>query len=848
MRVDAFQVVPALPERLQGLRDLALNLLWSWDDEIRVVFHRVDRELWNRTRQNPVLLLGLVSQARLDELAKDDGFLAFFDRVYARYQGYLKEKAWWEKRYPEKPLVAYFSAEFGLTECLPIYSGGLGVLAGHHLKSGSDLGVPIVGVGLLYQQGYFRQYLTADGWQQESYPTNDFYNLPVVPVVGPDGRPLRIELPLAGERLLVQVWKAEVGRVPLYLLDTNLEENRPELQDITDQLYGGDQENRVRQEIVLGMGGLRALHSMGLAPVVCHMNEGHSAFLALERTRVLMKESGCGFHEALEAARAGSVFTTHTPVPAGFDAFPQAIMEKYFGNYAREAGISMGELLALGRPPGADPSATFNMAGLALHTSAFVNGVSRLHGEVSRRLLRIYAPNVPDAEVPIAYVTNGAHTWSCVSQEMAGLFDRYLGPDWCRKPGQATTWQDIDSIPDEELWSTHERRRERLVSFARKRLMRQSEHRGATARDLERARGLLDTRTLTIGFARRFATYKRADLILADLERLKRILLDPERPVQILFAGKAHPKDSDGKEKLKAVVSFCQRDEVRRHAVFLEDYDLEMARYLVQGVDVWLNTPRRGMEASGTSGMKVVPNGGLNLSVLDGWWCEGYAPEVGWAIGKGEEYSDHVYQDQVESGALYELLEKDVVPLFYSRQADGLPRAWIARMKASMKRLAPAFSTNRMIWEYAERFYLPAARHFAGLSANGMERARQLAAWKRSVQASWGQVRVEAVRAVRAEPLRVGEGLDVEAEVSLGALRPEDVAVEVYFGPLDPQRQIQEGRAEAMRLLGPAESGRFRYTGRLPCDRSGLLGYGVRIRPSHPDANNLLATGLMSWW
>jgi starch phosphorylase len=848
MKIHSFRVVPALPERLQGLRDIAYNLLWSWDDDLRVLFSRLDRDLWDATYQNPVLMLGTIAQERLEALAKDESFLSYYDRALERLHAYLREPTWWDRRFRERPLVDYFSAEYGLAECLPIYSGGLGVLSAHHLKSASDLGIPLVGVGLLYQQGYFRQYLTSDGWQQESYPVNDFYNVPVRIATGPDGAPVRVEMDLAGRRLVAQVWRVEVGRVPLFLLDTNVPENPADLQDTTDQLYGGDQENRIRQEIVLGIGGLRALRALGLDPVVCHMNEGHSAFLGLERIRVLMKEKRLPFAEALEATRAGGIFTTHTPVPAGFDVFPPALVDRYFGGWLREVGVTRAQLLALGRPDGADDSAGLNMAALALRTSAFANGVSELHGEVSRRLLGVYFPGVPENEVPVGHVTNGAHTRGCVSREMAGLFDRYLVSDWARRPGVAETWEGIDTIPDEELWATHERRRERLVVFARRRLARQLEHRGASARDIDRARGVLNTRALTIGFARRFATYKRADLILRDLDRLKAILLDPQRPVQVIFAGKAHPQDREGKEMLKTVVSACQRDELRRSLVFIEDYDLVVARYLVQGVDVWLNTPRRGMEASGTSGMKVVANGGLNLSVLDGWWCEAYRPEAGWAIGKGEDYPDHAYQDAVESSALYDLLESDVVPLFYGRTADGLPRAWISRMKRSMRLLTPAFSTNRMLWEYAERYYVPAARCYERLAADGMAGARQLAAWEAAIRKGWSAVRIESVEDAGPGTRRVGEGFELAVVARLGSIDPKDVTVEAYFGPLGATREIQRGRTVALSLERALGDGRHRYTGSIPCQRSGMQGFTVRVRPFHPEACELMSTGLVTWW
>ena len=850
MRIAAYEVTPRLPARLEALRELAHNLLWSWDEELRALFVRVDADLWRSSYQNPVRMLGSVAQERLDALAVDEGFLALFDRVVARYRAYLSERTWWDQRYEDSPRVAYFSAEFGLTECLPIYSGGLGVLAGHHLKSASDLGVPVVGVGLLYQQGYFRQYLTGDGWQQESYPVNDFYNLPVVTVVDDGGAPLRVVLDIGGRPALVQVWKAIVGRVTLVLLDTNLADNPADIRAITDQLYGGDNETRFRQEMVLGIGGVRALDAMGLRPVVCHMNEGHSAFQSLERIRLLMRESGLTFAEALEATRAGAVFTTHTPVPAGFDVFPAELVTRLLGPFAADAGIPMADILELGATgPGAGGGGAFNMALLALRTSSSANGVSELHGQVSRELLGKSFPEIPAPEIPVSHVTNGVHTRSVVSREMAQLFDRYLGPEWWRHPGQAATWKGVADIPDEELWATHERRRQRLVAFGRQRLVAQVAARGGTARDIDRAKGVLDARALTIGFARRFATYKRADLLLRDSERLERILRDAERPVQIIFAGKAHPRDHEGKDVLKTIARFCQREDVRRHAVFLEDYDLVMSRYLVQGVDVWLNTPRRGMEASGTSGMKVLPNGGLNVSILDGWWCEGNGPDVGWAIGKGEAYDDHAHQDYVESNALYDLLEKEVVPLFYARQQDAMPRAWIERMKSSMGKLSPIFSTNRMIWEYGERFYLPAARRVGTLMEDGAKRARELAAWRTRVTSHWGEVGFETVESTGPEALRVGDGHDVEAVVGLGKLRVDDVRVEISYGTLSAQGVLIDPRLVTMARAGAVPgTARHRYRGRIPCDRSGRQGFAVRVRPFHADAASVLDVALMTWW
>jgi len=847
MHIDTFQVVPALPAKLQGLREMAYNLLWTWDDELRAVFRRVDRPLWEQSYQNPVLMLGSISQERLEELVNDDSFMSFYQRSYKRMQEYLEEKTWWDKRYFESPLIAYFSAEFGISESLPIYSGGLGVLSGDHMKGVSDLGLPLVGVGLLYQQGYFRQYLTSDGWQQESYSTNDFYNLPVQQELSPDGKPVKVEVSIAGHPVKIMVWKAQVGRRPLYLLDTNLPENPQPYQDITDQLYGGDHETRIRQEIVLGIGGLRALSALGLKPVVCHMNEGHAAFLALERTRLVMKENNLNFWEALEVARAGSVFTTHTPVPAGFDLFTPDLMDRYFGDYTREVGISREEFLGLGRGNPGDSSESFNMAVLALRTSAFANAVSQLHGEVSRKLFQRFFPGLPENEVPIGHVTNGVHIRNWVSREMHQLFDRYLGTEWWEEPGNPATWAPVDEIPDEELWATHERRRERMVAVARQRLVKQMERRGASQADLERARGVLDTRTLTIGFARRFATYKRAALILRDIERLKKILLDSKRPVQIIFAGKAHPRDTQGKEVMKAIVQFCQQDDMRRNAVFIEDYDLVVARYLVQGVDVWLNNPRRFLEASGTSGMKVVCNGGLNLSILDGWWVEGYHADAGWAIGRGEDYQDLAYQDYVESNLLYELLEKDVAPLYYDRGADGLPRHWIAKMKKSMRLLGPTFSTTRMLWEYTEKYYLPAAKYYQQLTEGQMERARQLLSWKNHLRQNWGEVRVEKVEAHRDGQAQVGEEYEVAAEIRLGPISPNDVRVELYYGQLSADRHLSAAQSLPMQVEKDLGQGRHLYVGRIPCDHSGMHGYTVRICPLHPDLNHFAATGLIAW-
>ncbi|MEJ2738084.1 MAG: alpha-glucan family phosphorylase, partial [Anaerolineae bacterium] len=641
--IHTFLAVPSLPAPLEPLRELASNLRWAWNHETIELFRRLDSDLWETTGHNPLLMLGTIDQGTLEAAASDEGFLAQLARIDLELEVYKDGASTWFQRAHgpvQAPLVAYFSAEFGVTECLSIFAGGLGVLAGDHLKSASDLGVPLIGVGLLYQQGYFRQYLNEAGWQQEAYEDNDFHNLPLTLQRRPDGTPVTVEIPHPGRKVIAQVWRAQVGRVPLYLLDTNIPGNRPQDRDITDQLYGGDREMRIKQEMVLGIGGYRALEALGLEPTVYHMNEGHSAFLALERIRRLMETRGLPLADAREAASAGLVFTTHTPVKAGHDYFSPDLMNRYFADYARALGLSRQDFLALGRRNPANDGEEFCMTILALRLAAYSNGVSRLHGQVSRRMWQGLWPGVPEDEIPIGHVTNGVHFQSWISREMKELYDRYLGPRWREELADQTVWQQADHIAAEELWRTHERRRERLVAFCRRRLRDQLRRRGAPQAAIEAADEVLDPEALTIGFARRFATYKRATLLLSDRERLARILNDPDRPVQIIFAGKAHPRDDAGKELIRQIVELARQEAFRRRLVFLEDYDMAVARYLVQGVDVWLNTPLRLQEASGTSGMKATANGVLNLSVLDGWWDEAYRPEVGWAIGRKETYPD----------------------------------------------------------------------------------------------------------------------------------------------------------------------------------------------------------------
>ncbi|MCX7846853.1 MAG: alpha-glucan family phosphorylase [bacterium] len=847
--ITEFQVFPRLPERLAPLRELAYNLRWSWDHETIALFRRMDSDLWEEVMHNPVLMLGRISQERVAELASDDSFLSHMDRALAGLRGYLGAKRWYSKTYDggETPFIAYFSMEFGLTECIANYSGGLGILSGDHLKSASDMGIPLVGVGLLYQQGYFRQYLNVDGWQQERYPDNDFYNLPMTLERRDDGTPVTIRVPMAGREVHAQIWRIQVGRTPLYLLDANVAQNSPDDRAVTQTLYGGDAEMRIRQEILLGIGGIRALVAMGIRPSVCHMNEGHAAFLALERIRMVIAETGCSFQEALVATRAGNVFTTHTPVPAGFDLFDQKLMEKYLGSYLPELRISIEELMRLGRAEGAKEGEPFNMAICALHTSLFRNAVSRLHGKVARRMWKYDWPQVPEEEVPIGHITNGVHLDSFVSREMADLLERYLGSDWQMEIANEDLWKRIDEIPDEELWRTHERRRERLIAFARKCLVRQYQQRGMANEAIQQAGECLLPTALTLGFARRFATYKRATLLLRDKERLRRLLTNDQCPVQIIFAGKAHPHDMGGKKLIREIVHFAQEPDVRNRVVFIEDYDITVARALVQGVDVWLNTPRRPLEASGTSGMKVVINGGLNLSVLDGWWDEGYSREVGWAIGHGEEYRDEETQDTVESEELFNILEREVVPMFYQRGRDHLPRAWIAKMKASMKKLCPFFNTDRMVREYTQKYYEPARAHYHALSEHNLARARELTAWSDRVRAEWHKVHIERVEARTPEKVYVRQNVPVQAWVHLGGLTPEDVTVEAYLGPMNAAREIVQGQAIPLVLQKRVRDNVYLYEGQLSCTNSGRYGFAVRVLPQHPDLVDRYLLRLIHW-
>ena len=849
--VSTFTVRPLLPEPLQPLLRIAYNLRWSWDPGAVQLFLRLDRDLWEISGYNPIVLLGSIDQSALEAAAHDDSFLAHLSGVAERLDLYLSgEGSWYRREHQndDKLVVAYFSAEFGITECLSIFAGGLGVLAGDHLKAASDLGLPLVGVGLAYQQGYFRQYLNAAGWQQEAFEDNDFHTLPIAPV--PD---VKIQVEMPEGPVTARVWSVNVGRLKLFLLDTNIPENPTPSREITHHLYGGDLENRIRQEILLGIGGYRLLEALGLQPTIFHMNEGHSAFLGLERILRLMETRQLSFREARVLASANLIFTTHTPVTAGHDYFSPALMDRYFSTVMGRLGISRAEFLGLGRKDPTNESEDFCMTVLALRLASFSNGVSRLHGNVSRCMWNPIWKGLPESDVPIAHVTNGVHFSSWVSFEMNQLYDRYLGPKWRDEPADDKLWQRAETIPAPELWSTHERRRERLVAYARKRLHVQLANRGATQSALDDADEVLNPDALTIGFGRRFASYKRANLLIRDPERLSRLLNDPKRPVQIIYAGKAHPQDNDGKQLIQAIINLAMKPEFRRKLVFLEDYDMAIARYMLQGCDVWLNTPRRPMEASGTSGMKAQANGVLNVSTLDGWWDEAWEmrdqneSDIGWAIGKGEVYDDLAYQDQVEAETLYELLEHRIVPMFYERRADGMPSKWIECMKSSVSTLCPEFNMHRMVTQYADEYYLVAHRRYLNLCAENSAKAKRLASWLGKVETAWPRIKVDSVKNDVSE-IRLGERIVVSARIALNALTPEDVVVQVLMGQVDAEGEIKNSVVIPMRSTGRDSSGIDLFEAVIkPTMRTGLHGYSIRVLPQHPDLISSFVPELIVW-
>ena len=851
-----YNVIPRLPSELEPLREMVYNLWWTWEPQARRLFRFLDVPLWDATNHNPLRMLQTCRQARLTEVAENEHFLKDLQSVYSRFRAYMERQDTYGKiRRETTPLqnpVAYFSAEYGFHESFPNYSGGLGILSGDHCKSASDLNLNFVAVGLLYRDGYFKQQINKDGWQEAVKLNQNFHHLPVQEVEV-DGAPLKITVTFPGREVQAKVWRLAVGRINLYLLDTMLPENAAEDQIITAQLYGGDQEFRVRQEIVLGMGGFRALRAMGIHPQVYHMNEGHSAFLGLERVREYVRNEGLDFNSALQVVAASSIFTTHTPVPAGNDAFSKELMAKYFSDYPPQVGIPLERLFALGQAT-VDPENTFSMTILALRTSRFANGVSKLHGEVSRGLWKNVWKDVPEKEVPITSITNGVHIKTWAAGEFHDLYSKYLGKDWEDQLTNTDFWRGVIDIPDDALWNLHQTLKQRTIDFLRERIHAQRTRNGEAPEEIRHANRLLNSEVLTLGFARRFATYKRGTLLFRDPERLLKLVTNREHPVQFVFAGKSHPADEGGKKLIQEVYQYSRDPRFEGRIVFVEDYDTNVGRRLSQGVDLWLNTPLRPLEASGTSGMKLPPNGGLNFSVLDGWWLESWNGKNGWAIGPEITKGTEAQQDHVDIHSIYQVLENQIIPLYYAKPDGLLPLAWIQLMRESMRTILPVFNTHRMVSEYNERLYEPAAAAFTALSSNCCANAVALSKWKTEIRSQWPEIRVLDYTIscqipdgkTAKEVFFVGEEMLVNARVHLGPVQAANVRVQAYFGPVENNR-ITTATCVDLSMNKTLTNGNHLFSGRIPASESGSYGLNVRVIPTHPHLTQEHELRLITW-
>ncbi len=830
-----FLVRPALPQNLSRLLELGYNLVWSWDHNLRALFRRLDPGLWKEVNHNPIALLGRVDQEKLDKAAADPRFVSLYRRSCERHDSYLHSRPLTE----ETPRIAYFSMEYGLLDCMQIYSGGLGLLSGDHLKAASDCDFALTGIGLAYQRGYFQQALNPDGWQQERLPNHDFYTLPVRSCEGPDGKDVIVSVPLPNGEVFMKIWSIDVGRVKLYLLDTNIPQNASQSdRDITDQLYGGDVHKRIRQEIVLGIGGSRALQKMGVKPTVYHMNEGHSGFQALERIRLLMAENQLTFEQALEATRLSNVFTTHTSVPAGIDLFDAGLVYDYLRNYCESSQIPFEKVLALGRKNPDDQAERFSMAVFALKTSAFRNAVSVLHRLVSQEMFQDLWPRLPVEEVPITSVTNGVHSPSWINGDLAILYDQYLQSDWRDRLEDQKMWELVSEIPSQELWEMHRKRKRRMVSYVRERVVASAVGRKASLAEVRRLQEVLDPDVFTIGFARRFATYKRATLIFRDVNRLKKLLNNPKMPVQIVIAGKAHPRDNEGKTLIREIVSLSRDPELTKRLIFVEDYSIQVARELVQGVDLWLNNPRRGEEACGTSGMKAAMNGVLNFSVLDGWFDEAVDISGGWAIGGRESFTED--QTEIHATAIYSTLENEIVPLYYHAAEQDIPGEWVKRMKTCIANITPQFSCGRMLGEYMGELYQPAHRLWTGISKNNFEAARQKTVWDEHVRKAWDSIRfIELGKKTEEDQVMSGSSVPVRVSVDLAGLKPSEVRVEAIIGQIGGNGQLQNTFVLPLNAqeAKPREekSKAVEFANEFTVQQTGRVGYSVRISPNHFD-------------
>lgn len=844
------KVTTELPEEISKLKDLAYNLWWTWNHEAAELFGEIDPDLWKKTNKNPVHFLQVINRNKLTEKISDQSFMEKYTYVVNMFDRYMTlQDTWFARNYPDKisENIVYFSAEYGLHEILPIYSGGLGVLSGDHCKTASDLGLPFTAVGLLYKQGYFNQRINCEGWQETSFTNLNISQLPIQPVLAQDGRPLLIQVEIPNRIVYAKIWKIAIGRVNLYLMDTDVPENNQYDRTITYKLYGGDKETRIQQEILLGIGGIRLLDALNIKGTVYHMNEGHSAFIGLELCRKLIAESGLTFDEAREIVSSSSVFTTHTPVPAGNDVFPLDMIDRYFCNYYSQLHISRDQFMSLGLKPG--DQYNFNMTVLALNMSGKRNGVSELHGAVSRNIYSSLWPNIPEDEIPILHVTNGIHTKTWLSPEFEQLFNKYLPEDWQDRIYDPKVWEAVDQIPDREIWDTHCYLKEKMINYVRSLLVNQLRLNGMPSFEADEFAAKMNAHAFTIGFARRFATYKRAALIFRDMARIERILNNIEMPVQIIFAGKAHPADRPAHEVIKHIHDIARREGFRGRIFLIENYNMALARHLVQGVDLWLNNPRRPLEASGTSGQKVSINGIPNCSILDGWWCEGYNGKNGWVIGDGTPYESEEQQDNADSKSLYCLLEKQVIPLYYRRDENGIPTEWVKVMKESIKSVTPLFSTHRMLLDYTREYYAPCINRVRKIKQSNYELVRDLSSFKHKLQRFWPEVRIMSDSAgisPKEHNLKSGESITLNAAVSLGNLSPNDIAVEVYYGPV-VNNQIRHGNNIEMNLMKQLDSSTYHYSVNLNIIEGGDYGYTFRVIPKHAELFNRHDIPFIKW-
>ncbi len=847
--IKSFLVTANVPTNIAKLTELAYNYWWCWETDAKDLFYRIDREIWQKSNHNPIELLNKLSQVRFQELAEETEFVSYLDFVHNKFLDYMGAKSWFSTKCSnENGLIAYFSTEYGINESFPNYSGGLGILSGDHLKSASDLGLPMIGVGLLYQEGYFRQHLLQNGWQTEHYNFNDFNAMPMLLARDENNKPIHIDVDILGEKLYAQIWIMNVGKIKLYLLDTNIPSNKKnELKEVTYRLYGGTRETRIQQEILLGIGGVRAIAALGYEPSCLHINEGHAAFALIERTKQLMIKHGLNFWTAKQIVQASSLFTTHTPVPAGNESFKLDRMEEYFKDYFHSVGLSKEEFLNLGQQVSFNKEEDFSMTVLGLKMTSYHNGVSKLHGEVSRKMWQKVWQNFPEEEIPIGHVTNGIHTQTWVAREFAELFDKYLTPNWRTETDKSKIWDNVKFIPSEELWREKQRRRVLLILFARNYLKSKQKGLVETGR-MSQISDLLNTDALTIGFARRFATYKRAMLIFHDIERLKLILNNEKFPVQIIIAGKAHPHDVQGKEVIQQIIQKIKANGLEKKIIFLEDYDMVIGRMLVKGCDVWLNNPIRPLEASGTSGMKAGLNGTLNFSILDGWWDESFNGSNGFAIGEGEEHEDQDQQWEIDANQAYDALENNIVRLFYNRDGNNIPYEWVAMMKESIRTIAPSYSTTRMLKDYSRNYYGFALKRYNQLSANGAENARNLREWKNYINLNWSQVAISEVETnyKDLEKLQLSTPINISAKIYLGNLHPNDVLVEVIYGCVNHENDLKRTSRQEL-INSDVIDGKYVYKGTFETKETGRQGYTVRVMPKNDLLESAQELYLCTW-